>query len=67
MKPAILVVDDEPEAQQAIERDPQVKYAQQFELVIAEAGQAALERLRQLKLRGEPVALLLVDQQQCQI
>ncbi len=62
MKPVILVVDDEPEAQQAIERDLRVKYSHQFEVLIAEAGQTALERLRQLKLRGKPVALLLVDQ-----
>ena len=62
MKPVILVVDDEPEAQQVTERDLRVKYSHQFEVLIAEAGQTALERLRQLKLRGEPVALLLVDQ-----
>ena len=35
MKPVILVVDDEPEAQQAIERDLRVKYSHQFEVLIA--------------------------------
>ena len=62
LKPVILVVDDEPEDQQAIECGLRVKYGHQFEVLIANAGHEALEILKQLKLRGESVALLLVDQ-----
>lgn len=61
LKPVVLVVDDERADQQAIERDLRVKYGHQFEVLIANAGHAALEILKQLKLRGESVELLLVD------
>jgi thioredoxin reductase (NADPH) len=62
LKPVILVVDDEPEDQQAIERDLRVKYGHEFEVLIANAAHEALEILKQLKLRSKSVALLLVDQ-----
>ena len=62
LKPVILIVDDEPGDQQAIERDLRVKYGHQFEVLLANSGHEALEILKQLKLRSQAVALLLVDQ-----
>jgi thioredoxin reductase (NADPH) len=61
-KPVILAVDDEPTALAAIERDVEHEYGADFQIVGATSGSEALETLKQLKLRSEPVALLLSDQ-----
>ena len=62
MKPVIMAVDDEPTALAAIERDVQREYGADFRIVSATSGSEALETLKQLKLRNEAVALLLIDQ-----
>src|SRR5258708_5709356 len=61
-KPILLTVDDDPEVLRAIERDLRQKYGAQFRVLRAEAGATALEALKQVKLRNEPVALFIVDQ-----
>lgn len=61
-KPVLLTVDDDPEVSRAVERDLRQKYGAQFRVLRAESGATALETLKQLKLRNEPVALFLVDQ-----
>ena len=61
-RPAILTIDDDPEVLRAVERDLRRKYGDRYRVVRAESGRAALEVLEQLKLRGDPVALLLADQ-----
>ena len=61
-KPAILAVDDEPLVLSAIERDLRAHYGKDYRVLGAGSGTVALETLRQLVGRGEPVALLLVDQ-----
>jgi thioredoxin reductase (NADPH) len=61
-QPVILVVDDLPADLSAIARDLRREYGAQYRIVRADAGASALEALRQLKLRDEPVALLVVDQ-----
>jgi len=61
-KPTLLTVDDDPEVLRAIERDLKRKYAADYRVLRAESGMAALEILRKLKERDDPVALLLVDQ-----
>ncbi len=61
-KPVILTVDDDPEVLRAVERDLRREYGKDFRVLRAESGQAALDALRQLMLRNEPVALLLADQ-----
>jgi thioredoxin reductase (NADPH) len=66
-KPAILTVDDDPEVLQAIARDLRHQYGDRFRVVRADSGAAALEAAKQLSLRGEPVALFLVDQRMPQI
>lgn len=60
--PAILVVDDDDSVLSAITRDLQARYADRFRILRADSGASALDTLRRLKLRGAPVALLLVDQ-----
>jgi thioredoxin reductase (NADPH) len=61
-KPVLLTVDDDHEVSRAIERDLRRKYANDYRVLRAESGQAALEIVRELKLRANSVALFLVDQ-----
>jgi thioredoxin reductase (NADPH) len=66
-KPILLTVDDDPEVLQAIERDLQHEYGADYRIVRVTSGSEALETLKKLKLRNEPVALLLVDQRMPQM
>lgn len=61
-KPVILAVDDDPEVLQAVARDVRHGFGERFRVIRAESGERALEVLRQVKLDGDAVALLLVDQ-----
>jgi thioredoxin reductase (NADPH) len=61
-KPVLLTVDDDAEVLRAIERDLRREYGNRFRVLRANSGESALDALRQLKLRNDPVALLLVDQ-----
>jgi len=66
-KPVILSVDDDPEVLQAVARDLRRAYGDRFRVLRADSGAAALSVLKQLKLRDEPAALLLVDQRMPQM
>ena len=61
-KPVILAVDDEPEVLNAIERDLRHHYAAAYRVMKSRSGAEALETTRQLKHRGNSVALFLVDE-----
>ena len=61
-KPVILSVDDDREVLAAVERDLRKQYRARYRIVTAASGQEALEAARELKRRGTPVALFLVDQ-----
>src|SRR5919107_878570 len=61
-KPVLLTVDDDAEVLRAIERDLRRKYAGEYRVLRAESGAAAMEIVRELKLRNNAVALFLVDQ-----
>ena len=60
--PVIVAVDDEAGVLHAVERDLGSHYSDRFSIIAAESGASALGTLRELKVRGDPVALLLVDQ-----
>src|SRR5262249_48890964 len=60
-RPVILTVDDDPGVSRAVARDLRRKYGEGHRIVRAESGAAALDALRQMKLRGELVAVLLAD------
>jgi thioredoxin reductase (NADPH) len=55
-------VDDDRQVLAAIERDLRRKYGKDYRIVGAGSGPEAIDALRRLVLRGEPIALLLVDQ-----
>ena len=61
-KPVIMAVDDEVGVLHAVKRDLSSHYSERFRVLAAESGESALDTLRELKVRGDPVALLLVDQ-----
>jgi len=60
-RPAIITVDDDPEVSRAVARDLRRRYGEQHRIVRAESGPAALDALRQMKLRGDLVAVILAD------
>ena len=66
-KPVILTVDDDPNVLAAIARDLRRRYAEQYRILRADSGMAALEAVRELRQRGEHVALFLVDQRMPQM
>ncbi len=66
-KPVLLTVDDDREVLRAVERDLRRKYASEYRVLRAASGTDALETLRELKLRNDVVALLLVDQRMPQM
>ncbi len=62
MRPVLLTVDDDPQVLRVIERDLRQQYGNRFRVLKTDSGQKALELVKQLKLRNENLALLLVDQ-----
>jgi thioredoxin reductase (NADPH) len=60
-KPVMLTVDDDPAVSRAVARDLRRHYGEAHRIVRAESGADALGTLKELKLRGETVAMLLAD------
>src|SRR5215469_5355967 len=60
-RPAIMTVDDDPDVSRAVARDLRRRYGEQYRIVRAESGEVALDALRQMKLRGDLVAIVLAD------
>src|SRR5579864_5779328 len=58
---AIVTVDDDPGVSRAVARDLRRHYAEQYRIVRAESGADGLDALRQMKLRGDVVAVILAD------
>ena len=59
--PVILSIDDDPAVSRAVARDLRRRYGDRYRVVRASSGPEALDALREVKLRGEQVALLLAD------
>jgi thioredoxin reductase (NADPH) len=58
---AMVTVDDDPGVSRAVARDLRRRYGEHYRIVRAESGQSALDALRQMKLRGDSVAVILAD------
>src|ERR1700751_1497412 len=65
--PAIITVDDEPEVLRAVERDLRRKYGKDYRVLGTDSGSSAIDLLKQLKTRGDTVALTLADQRMPQL
>jgi thioredoxin reductase (NADPH) len=61
-RPVLLAVDDEPSVARAVERDLRRRYGRDYRVLRAESGEDALTAVRESKLRGAKIALLLADQ-----
>jgi thioredoxin reductase (NADPH) len=60
-RPLLLTVDDDPSVSRAVARDLRRRYGEDHRVVRAGSGAEALEALREVKLRGGRVAVLLAD------
>src|ERR1700740_1253581 len=58
---AVLTVDDDPAVSRAVARDLRRRYGDRYRIVRAESASDGLDALRQMKLRGEQVAVILAD------
>jgi len=61
-RPVILTVDDDPHVSEAVARDLRSRYGAEHRVVRATSGAEALEVVRRLVLRDQPLALVLADQ-----
>ena len=61
-KPVLLAVDDDAAVLSAVVRDLRKHYGRDYRILRTDSGIAALDILRELKERGDPVALVLSDQ-----
>ena len=61
-RPAIVAVDDEPAVLAAVSRDLRRGFGERYRVMRAASGAEGLELLRQVRARGEQVALLVADQ-----
>jgi thioredoxin reductase (NADPH) len=61
-RPAIVAVDDEPAVLAAVARDLRRGFGERYRILRAVSGAEALELVRQMRARGDQVALLIADQ-----
>jgi thioredoxin reductase (NADPH) len=61
-KPALLVVDDDPQVLAAVRRDLRSRYRDNYTVMSAASGPEALATARELKSRGESLAMVISDQ-----
>jgi len=61
-KPILLSVDDDTDVLRAIERDLRSQYGAEYRVIGSDSPEGALNLLKDLKIRNDNVALLLVDQ-----
>jgi thioredoxin reductase (NADPH) len=61
-RPAILAIDDEPAVLAAVSRDLRRRFGSDYRIVRAGSGQDALDLLKEMRTRGDDVALMVSDQ-----
>jgi thioredoxin reductase (NADPH) len=60
--PVILLVDDDPQVLAAIRRDMRSQYRDPYRILAANSGEEALSAIKELKGRGDTLAMLISDQ-----
>src|SRR3954471_19805823 len=58
----MLVVDDDPQVLAAVRRDLRSRYRESYTIVSASSGEAGLATIRELKARGDALAIVISDQ-----
>ena len=61
-KPALIVVDDDPQVLAAVRRDLRSRYRESYTVISASSGEEALSTVRELKSRGDELAMVISDQ-----
>lgn len=61
-KPALLAVDDDAQVLAAVRRDLRTKYRESYTILSAASGDEALATIRELKGRGDALAMVISDQ-----
>jgi thioredoxin reductase (NADPH) len=61
-KPVLLTVDDDPQVLAAVRRDLRSRYRENYTVMSAASGQEALATARELKSRGDSLAMIISDQ-----
>jgi thioredoxin reductase (NADPH) len=61
-KPVLFVVDDDPQVLAAVRRDLRSRYRENYTVMSATSGQEALTAARELKSRGDALAMMISDQ-----
>ena len=61
-KPVLLVVDDDPQVLAAVRRDLRARYRESYTVISAASGEEALATIRELKARGDSLAMVISDQ-----
>ena len=61
-KPIIFALDDDPAVLKSVVRDLRDKYKKEYRILATESANEALDSLKELKNRGETIALFISDQ-----
>jgi thioredoxin reductase (NADPH) len=61
-KPVLFIVDDDPQVLAAVRRDLRSRYRESYIVMGAPSGEGALNTMRELKSRGDSLAMLICDQ-----
>jgi len=61
-KPVLLIVDDDPQVLAAVRRDLRSRYREHYTVMSAASGEEALSTARELKTRGDSLAIVISDQ-----
>ena len=61
-KPVILVADDDAQVLAAVRRDLRSRYREHYVIVSATSGEEALSTVKELKARGDSMAMIISDQ-----
>ncbi|MES2222985.1 MAG: FAD-dependent oxidoreductase [Acidobacteriota bacterium] len=61
-KPILMIVDDDPQVLAAVRRDLRSRYRESYTIISSTSGEEALDAIRQLKSRGDSLAILISDQ-----
>jgi thioredoxin reductase (NADPH) len=61
-RPVLLVVDDDPQVLAAVRRDLRARYRESYMVISAASGEEALATMRELKARGDSLAIVISDQ-----
>ncbi len=61
-KPVMLLVDDDPQVLAAVRRDLRSRYREDYAVIGAGSGEEALATVRELRTRGEALAMMISDQ-----